>query len=164
MAQPRTTHQALFDHIEGADTGVLRRVLEHAMQRLIDAEAAAHIGAGAHERASTRTTYRNWHHERVLGTGSGRLELQSGSFFSSLLEPRRRIDRALLAVVQEAYVRGISTRKVDGLMPPWVAAASDAAGEPDLRTARRGARRVPRATPRRAVHVRVVRRHLREGP
>jgi putative transposase len=57
----------------------------------------------------------------MLDTGSGRLELQipklrSGSFFPSLLEPRRRIDRALLAVVQEAYVLGISTRKVDDLM------------------------------------------------
>jgi transposase-like protein len=121
MAQNRMTHQALLDHLDGADTNLLRRVLEHAMQRLIDAEAAAHIGAGPHERASTRTTYRNGHRERILDTGSGRLELQipklrTGSFFPSLLEPRRRIDRALLAVIQEAYVRGISTRKVDDLM------------------------------------------------
>src|ERR1019366_5991768 len=104
-----------------ACTDVLRRVLEHAMQRLIEAEAATQIGAGPHERASTRTTYRNGYRERILDTGSGRLELQipklrSGSFFPSLLEPRRRIDRALLAVVQEAYVLGISTRKVDDLM------------------------------------------------
>jgi putative transposase len=121
MAQSRMTHQALLDHLDGADTDLLRRVLEHAMQRLIEAEAAAHIGAGPHERASTRTTHRNGHRERILDTGSGRLELQipklrSGSFFPSLLEPRRRIDRALLAVVQEAYVLGISTRKVDDLM------------------------------------------------
>jgi putative transposase len=121
MAQNRMTQQALLDHLDGADTDLLRRVLEHAIQRLIDAEAAAHIGAGPHERASTRTTYRNGHRERILDTGSGRLELQipklrSGSFFPSLLEPRRRIDRALLAVIQEAYVRGISTRKVDDLM------------------------------------------------
>jgi putative transposase len=85
------------------------------------AEAAAHIGAGPHERAATRTTHRNGHRERILDTGSGRLELQipklrSGSLFPSLLEPRRRIDRALLAAVQEAYVLGISTRKVDDLM------------------------------------------------
>jgi transposase-like protein len=121
MAQNRMTQQAFLDHLDGADTDLLRRVLEHAMQRLIDAEAAAHIGAGPHERASTRTTYRNGNRERILDTGSGRLELQipklrSGSFFPSLLEPRRRIDRALLAVIQEAYVRGISTRKVDDLM------------------------------------------------
>ena len=88
---------------------------------MIEAEAATQIGAGPHQRASTRTTYRNGYRERILDTGSGRLELQipklrSGSFFPSLLEPRRRIDRALLAVVQEAYVLGISTRKVDDLM------------------------------------------------
>jgi transposase-like protein len=121
MAQNRMMPPALLEQLQGADTDVLRRVLEHAMQRLIEAEAATQIGAGPHERASTRTTYRNGYRERVLDTGSGRLELQipklrSGSFFPSLLEPRRRIDRALLAVVQEAYVLGISTRKVDDLM------------------------------------------------
>ena len=111
MAQNRMTHQALIDQLQGADTDVLRRVLEHAMPRLIEAEAAMQIGAGPHERASTRTTYRNGYRERILDTGSGRLELQipklrTGSFFPTLLEPRRRIDRALLAVVQEAYVDG----------------------------------------------------------
>ena len=120
MAQNRMMPRALLEQLQGADTDVLRRVLEHAMQRLIEAEAATQIGAGPHERASTRT-YRNGYRERILDTGSGRLELQipklrSGSFFPSLLEPRRRIDRALLAVVQEAYVLGISTRKVDDLM------------------------------------------------
>jgi len=121
MAQNRMMPPALLEQLQGADTDVLRRVLEHAMQRLIEAEAATQIGAGPHERAATRTTYRNGYRERILDTGSGRLELQipklrTGSFFPSLLEPRRRIDRALLAVVQEAYVLGISTRKVDDLM------------------------------------------------
>jgi putative transposase len=121
MAHHRMTHQALLDHLDGADTDVLRRVLEHALQRLIEVEAADHIGAEPHERTAARTTYRNGYRARTLDTGGGRLELQipklrSGSFFPSLLEPRRRIDRALLAVVQEAYVLGISTRKVDDLM------------------------------------------------
>jgi putative transposase len=121
MAQNRMTHSALLDQLQGADTDVLRRVLEHAMQRLIEAEAETQIGAGPHERSASRTTYRNGYRERILDTGSGRLELQipklrSGSFFPTLLEPRRRIDRALLAVVQEAYVLGISTRKADDLM------------------------------------------------
>jgi transposase-like protein len=115
------THQALLDHLDGADTDLLRRVLEHALQRLIEAEASEQIGAERHERNSARTTYRNGARPRSLDTGAGRLELQipklrSGSFFPSLLEPRRRLDRALLAVVQEAYVLGISTRKVDDLM------------------------------------------------
>ena len=69
MAQNRMTQPALLDHLGGADTDMLRRVLEHAIQRLIDAEVAGHIGAGPHERASTRTTYRNGHRERVLDTG-----------------------------------------------------------------------------------------------
>jgi putative transposase len=121
MAQNRMMPPALIEQLQGADTDVLRRVLEHAMQRLIEAEAATQIGAGPHERSASRTTYRNGYRERILDTGSGRLELQipklrTGSFFPTLLEPRRRIDRALLAVVQEAYVLGISTRKVDDLM------------------------------------------------
>ena len=56
MAQNRMTHQALLDQLQGADTDVLRRVLEHAMQRLIDAEAETRIGAGPHERSASRTT------------------------------------------------------------------------------------------------------------
>ena len=76
MAQNRMMPPALLEQLQGADTDVLRRVLEHAMQRLIEAEAATQIGAGPHERASTRTTYRNGYRERILDTGSGRLELQ----------------------------------------------------------------------------------------
>ena len=57
MAQNRMTHQALIDQLQGADTDVLRRVLEHAMQRLIEAEAATQIGAGPHERSASRTTW-----------------------------------------------------------------------------------------------------------
>ena len=128
MTQNRMTHQALIDQLQGADTDVLRRVLEHAMQRLIEAEAATQIGAGAHERASTRTTYRNGYRERILDTGSGRLELQipklrSGSFFPTLLEPRRRIDRVLLAVVQGGLRASARARSTTS-WPPWVAAAS----------------------------------------
>ena len=149
MAQNRMMHQALLEQLQGADTDVLRRVLEHAMQRLIEAEAATQIGAGPHERASTRTTYRNGYRERILDTGSGRLELQipklrSGSFFPTLLEPRRRIDRALLAVVQEAYVLG--HQHPQGRRPHGRTGRlqhQSQRGEPDLRAPRRRARRVP---------------------
>ena len=139
---------ALLEQLQGADTDVLRRVLEHAMQRLIEAEAATQIGAGPHERASTRTTYRNGYRERILDTGSGRLELQipklrSGSFFPTLLEPRRRIDLAparggpggLRARHQHPQGRR-SHGRAGGQHQPQ-------RGEPDLRAARRGARRVP---------------------
>lgn len=91
MTQDRMAHQSLLDQLDGADTDVLRRVLEPAMQRLIEAEAAARIGAAPHERSAARTTHRNGYRERILDTGTGRLKLQipklrTGSFFPSLLE------------------------------------------------------------------------------
>ena len=122
MAQPRMTHRELMDQLAGADADLLRRVLEHALQQLIEAEVTEHVGAEHGERAAgRRLTQRNGYRPKPLDTGAGRLELQipklrTGSFFPSLLEPRRRIDRALLAVIQEAYVLGVSTRKVDDLM------------------------------------------------
>jgi putative transposase len=88
---------------------------------LIEAEATAVIGAAPHERTGTRTTQRNGHRPRLLSTPAGDVDLEipklrQGSFFPSLLERRRRIDRALFAVVMEAYVHGVSTRKVDDLV------------------------------------------------
>ena len=121
MANPRMTDQDLFDHLAQADMTELRLVLEHGIQRLVELEAAAVIGAGPYERTPERNNSRNGYRSRVLDTGVGRVEveipkLRQGSFFPSLLEPRRRIDRALLAVIQEAYVHGVSTRKVDDLV------------------------------------------------
>ena len=121
MAHPRMTDRDLLDQLATADLDQLRLVLEHSLQRLIELEASAVIGADPYERTDDRTTHRNGHRSRPLDTGVGRLELQVpklrvGSFFPTLLEPRRRIDRALLAVIQEAYVQGVSTRKVDALM------------------------------------------------
>lgn len=105
----------------GEMTDTIRSSLEWLLQQLIEAEATAFIGAGPHERTETRTTQRNGHRPRLLSTKAGDLELKipklrEGSFFPSLLERRRRIDRALFAVVMEAYVHGISTRKVDDLV------------------------------------------------
>ena len=90
-------------------------------QALIEAELSAVIGAGPHERSVERTNYRNGHRSRVLSTPAGDLELaipkvRAGSFFPSLLERRRRVDQALFAVVMEAYLHGVSTRKVDDLV------------------------------------------------
>src|SRR3954447_18882344 len=78
------------------------------------------IGAGTWERSSERTAQRNGSRSRTLSTTAGDLELsiprlRSGSFFPSLLE-RRRVDQALFAVVMEAYLHGVSTRKVDDLV------------------------------------------------
>jgi transposase-like protein len=105
----------------GEMTDTIRASLEWILQQLIEAEATAVIGAAPHERSEARTTQRNGHRPRLLSTKAGDLELKipklrEGSFFPSLLERRRRIDRALFAVVMEAYVHGISTRKVDDLV------------------------------------------------
>jgi transposase-like protein len=105
----------------GEMTDTIRTSLEWILQQLIEAEATAFIGAAPHERTESRTTQRNGHRPRLLSTRAGDLELKipklrEGSFFPSLLERRRRIDRALFAVVMEAYVHGISTRKVDDLV------------------------------------------------
>lgn len=90
-------------------------------QELMEFELAEHVGADRHERTVERTGYRNGHRERPWDTRVGTIELQvprvrDGSFFPSLLEPRRRAEKALVAVVQEAYVQGISTRRVDDLV------------------------------------------------
>ena len=112
---------ALLDHVSNSDQDSLKEILEHTLQALIEAEAAAVIGAGRHERTPERQAQRNGYRARTLDTRVGRLELgiprlRQGSFLPSLLEPRRRIERALWAVIQEAYVHGVSTRKVDDLV------------------------------------------------
>ncbi len=105
----------------GGTIDVVRTAVELVLQALIDAEATAVIGADRYERSESRTTHRNGSRPRTLSTKAGDLELRlpklrKGSFFPSLLQPRRRIDRALLAVVMEAYVEGVSTRSVDDLV------------------------------------------------
>jgi transposase-like protein len=99
----------------------IRKATEALYQELIDAEAAAFIGAAPYERSATRSAVRNGTRARTLSTTSGDLnlkipKLRQGSFFPSLLERRRRVDQALFAVVMEAYLHGVSTRKVDDLV------------------------------------------------
>lgn len=99
----------------------IRSATEQLYQQLIDAEAATFIGAAPFERTDTRTTHRNGTRPRVLTTTAGDLQLEipklrQGSFFPALLERRRRVDQALYAVVMEAYLHGVSTRKVDDLV------------------------------------------------
>jgi putative transposase len=105
----------------GEMTDTIRTSLEWILQQLIEAEATAVIGAERFERTESRATQRNGHRPRLWSTAAGDVELEipklrQGSFFPSLLERRRRIDRALFAVVMEAYVHGVSTRKVDDLV------------------------------------------------
>ena len=104
---------------EGVD--LIRESVRLVLQELIETEAAGVIGADRYERSASRTTERNGHRDRTLSTQAGDVglripKLRRGSFFPVILEPRRRIDQALYAVVMEAYVHGVSTRSVDDLV------------------------------------------------
>src|SRR5664280_581970 len=122
MAHQEFDPSALLDALtDRPDVDVVREMVAWLYQALIDAEATEVIGAAPHERSITRTTRRNGTRMRKLSAKAGDLELsipklRKGSFFPSVLERRRRIDQALYAVVMEAYVHGVSTRKVDDLV------------------------------------------------
>lgn len=100
----------------------LRGAVQTFVRELMEAEVSAQIGAERYERTETRTTQRNGHRPRQWDTRVGTLELaipklRSGSsYFPSWLEPRRRAEQALVAVVAEAYTQGVSTRKVEALV------------------------------------------------
>jgi putative transposase len=103
------------------DVGFLKEGVRVLSQALMELEVEEHVGARRHERSPGRTGRRNGYRQREWDTRVGTVELKvprvrDSSYFPSLLEPRRRAERALSAVVQEAYVRGISTRKVDELV------------------------------------------------
>jgi putative transposase len=100
---------------------VLRNSAAWMAAELMEAEVAAQIGAELGERTPERVAHRNGYRPRVWDTRVGELELaiprlRQGSYFPSFLEPRRRAEQALVAVVQEAYVNGVSTRRVDRLV------------------------------------------------
>jgi len=123
-----TTHESAFSELAarlaGTDpslTTSLRDILAAALQELIEAELTALIGAAPGERTPERVAQRNGHRSKLLSTPAGDIEvaipkLRTGSFFPELLEPRRRVDRALWAVIMTAYITGTSTRKVDDLV------------------------------------------------
>jgi transposase-like protein len=99
----------------------LREGVRVLAQELMELEVAQHVGAERYERTPERTGQRNGYRERAWDTRVGSLELRvprvrDGSFYPSLLDPRKRAERALAAVVQEAYVQGVSTRRVDELV------------------------------------------------
>ena len=103
------------------DADFLQQGLQTLSQMLMELEVEQKIGASKHERTPERKNYRNGHRSRTWKTRVGEIDLaipklRMGSYFPSLLEPRRPTERALLAVVQEAYLKGVSTRKVDALL------------------------------------------------
>jgi transposase-like protein len=114
--------QALFELIEKrADTDFVRELLAFAAERLMAVEVESLTGAGHGERTPERINHRNGYRERAWETRAGRIDLRipklrQGSYFPAILEPRRTAEKALIAVIQEAYIQGISTRSVDDLV------------------------------------------------
>ena len=122
MTHSHSGVHAQLDALLSADPQAMFAELVRAgLQALIEAEAATKIGADRYERSEGRTTHRNGHRTKTVSTPAGDIEaripkLRSGSFFPALLERRRRVDRALYAVIMQAYVHGVSTRGVDDLV------------------------------------------------
>ncbi len=104
-----------------ADSDLLREMIGFSAQRLTELEVESLTGAPHGARAPDRLTHRNGYRERDWETRAGTVELRipklrKGSYFPGFLEPRRMAEKALTAVIQEAYVQGISTRSVDDLV------------------------------------------------
>lgn len=113
--------QELLDDPSLAHEELFRRLLQAGLQDLIDAEATVRVGADRYQRSEQRVTRRNRTRVKNLATPAGQLELaipklREGSFFPSLLHPRRRVDKALYSVICTAWIEGVSTRKVDELV------------------------------------------------
>ena len=113
---------ALLELVEkGADADLVREMLAFAAERIMEAEVELLTGAAKGARTPLRENHRNGYRDRDWDTRAGRIELaipklRKGSYFPSFLEPRRTAEKALVAVIQEAYVHGVSTRAVDDLV------------------------------------------------
>src|ERR1700710_1840741 len=106
---------------KGSDASFLREMISFAAERLMALESDALCGAGHGEKSATRLVQRNGYRDRDWETRAGTVELRiprlrKGSYFPGFLEPRRMAEKALTAVIQEAYIQGISTRSVDDLV------------------------------------------------
>jgi transposase-like protein len=113
---------ALADLIQKTGDGdFLRTLAESVLQILMEADVEGVIGAGRYERTAERANHRNGYRDRTLDTRLGQLQLRipklrQGSYFPPFLEPRRTTEKALVAVIQEAWIAGVSTRRVDDLV------------------------------------------------
>jgi len=104
-----------------ADADFIKQALQFALQRLMEMDVEALCKAAYGERSEERANSRNGYRERALETRAGTVglkipKLRTGSYFPDFIEPRRTADKALTAVIQEAYIQGISTRSVDELV------------------------------------------------
>ena len=119
MTDPMMHLRSLLEKTPDAD--ILRDMISYAAERLMEIEVGGMTGAGYGEKSPTRLAQRNGHRERDWHTRAGTVELRipklrKGSYFPGFLEPRRMAEKALTAVIQEAYIQGISTRSVDDLV------------------------------------------------
>src|SRR3712207_4035201 len=106
---------------KGGEADFLRGVAEAVLQLLMEADVEGLIGAGKHERSAERLNWRNGYRDRAFDTRLGTLQLRipklrQGSYFPPFLEARKTSEKALVAVIQEAWVGGVSTRRVDDLV------------------------------------------------
>ena len=116
------TNMDLSELLAKHDQGdLLRSIAEAVLQLIMETDVEGLIGAGRHERSGERTTWRNGYRERALDTRLGTLnlrvpKLRQGSYFPGFLEARKTSEQALVAVIQEAWISGVSTRRVDDLV------------------------------------------------
>ena len=123
MTDDRMALQGLLE--KASDAELLREMITFATERLMEMEVDALCGAGHSERSTDRTTHRNGYRDRVWETRAGAIDLRipklrKGSYLPCFLEPRRTAEKALVAVIQEAYIQGISTRSASTIWSrPW---------------------------------------------
>ncbi|MDY6944977.1 MAG: transposase, partial [Pseudomonadota bacterium] len=116
------TNIALAELAEkGADADLLKQMIQYVAQRMMEMDAESLCAASYGERSPERMNSRNGYRERLWETRAGSVDLKipklrKGSYFPAFLEPRRTAEKALAAVIQEAYVQGVSTRSVDELV------------------------------------------------
>lgn len=119
--QSIATIEELGKLLREADGDLLRKSVEQLYNLLMELEVESKVGASKYERNEDRLTYRNGSRQRPLDTTVGRIQLEipktrTGSYIPSFIEPRRLTDKALVSVIQDAYINGVSTRKVDNLV------------------------------------------------
>ena len=132
MTNDKIALQGLLE--KSSDASLLREMIGFAAQRLMELETDVLCGAAHGERSPDRINQRNGFRDRDWETRAGTVKLRiprlrKGSYFPGFLEPRRTAEKALTAVIQEAYVHGISTRSVDDLVQAMGGAAQGSGGE-----------------------------------
>ena len=165
MTDEMMTLQALLE--KSSDTDLLREMIGFAAHRLMELEVENLTGAAHGERSADRITHRNGYRDRDWETRAGTVELRipklrKGSYFPGFLEPRRMAEKALTAVIQEAYIQGVSTRSVDELVRAMGMTGISKSQVSRLRRDRRQDRGLSRPSARGRVALYLVGRDLRE--